>query len=200
LEIRAIGLEDLMAANREGALRDLWRTAGLSVLLAAAPLGAFAAGAVPVADGCADGVKSIAKASDAPPTEGTSVKSSAIHAKSPTALHLTPSQINQLLSPLPRQVLAKDLGTVDSVVVNELPAGEALPELVVEASNASQLPSASTDPPCGLTGMAWSLAHPFDAWREVAPLTAASHTDTCLRSEVVVDHVPEALASVRWFQ
>lgn len=129
---------------------------------------------------------------DGPQKKVESVTSTAVRAEPPSALNLTPPPINQWLLSAPLQVLVSD--------IRELPAAEAMPEIVVESSTTSPLSFGAPNPPCGIAGVAWSFAHPADAWRELAPRPTSTDTVTCLRSAAVVEHLPDALESVRWYQ
>ena len=76
----------------------------------------------------------------------------------------------------------------------------ALPEVVVEAKATTDLPSDSSAPPCGLAGLTESIAHPASAWRVIAPVSQGSDPNACLRAMAYLNRVPDALASVRWYQ
>jgi hypothetical protein len=76
----------------------------------------------------------------------------------------------------------------------------ALPEVVVEAKATTELLSDSSAPSCGLAGVAESIAHPASAWRVIAPLPQDSDPNSCLRAMAYLNRVPDALASVRWYQ
>jgi hypothetical protein len=80
------------------------------------------------------------------------------------------------------------------------PGEVALPEVVVEAKSTTGLPSDSSAPACGLAGLTESIAHPVVAWRVIAPVPQDSDPDACLRATAYLNRVPDALASVRWYQ
>jgi hypothetical protein len=109
-----------------------------------------------------------------------------------SALDLASPAIGELLLSAPLQVFVES--------GNEPPAAAAMPEIVVEASVSAPPPSPAPDTPCGLASIAWSLAHPADAWRALAPLPEFSDADACSTAAAVVEQVPEALAPVRWYQ
>lgn len=105
------------------------------------------------------------------------------------SLDLIPARTHQLLLATPFQVLVSD------EQLNATPT----PEITVLAPKVL-LPQPAADPPCGLAGIAWSVAHPAGIWREVAPLHAVSNTEACLTSAAAVEHLPDALAPVQWYQ
>jgi hypothetical protein len=75
----------------------------------------------------------------------------------------------------------------------------ALPEVVVEAKALTEQ-SDSGAPPCGLAALTESIAHPASAWRVIAPVSQDSDPNSCLRALAYLNRVPDALASVRWYQ
>jgi len=75
-----------------------------------------------------------------------------------------------------------------------------LPEVVVEAQATTELPSDSSAPSCGLAALTESISHPASAWRVIAPVPRDSDPNSCLRTMAYLNRVPDALASVRWYQ
>ena len=107
------------------------------------------------------------------------------------ALDLTAPRISELLIATPFQVF---------VHADELLGAESVPVIVVRDSHLVQSWSVATEPRCGLGGIAWTITHPANAWREVALLPAGSSAPACLRSAAAIEHIPAALAPVRWYQ
>jgi hypothetical protein len=116
-----------------------------------------------------------------------------------TALPIaTPDELPPaLIPPLTHQLL---LATPFQVLVSDEPlTADPTPVIAVQATKLA-LPPSAADISCGLAGIAQSIAHPADIWREVAPLHADSNTDACLKAAAAIEHLPEALAPVRWYQ
>jgi len=121
------------------------------------------------------------QASDAPPKKGETDKSAAsLGTTEKAALRSNPKQPASLRLDSPNEV--------------------ALPEVVVEARATTGLPSDSSAPSCGLAGLTESVAHPASAWRVIAPVPQDSDPNACLRAMAYLKRVPDALASVRWYQ
>jgi len=72
--------------------------------------------------------------------------------------------------------------------------------VVVEAKATTELPSDSSAPSCGLAALTESISHPASAWRVIAPVPQGSDPNACLRAMAYLKRVPDALASVRWYQ
>ena len=104
------------------------------------------------------------------------------------------------LAPIPPLTHKLLLATPFHVLVSdEQMNAEPTPVIEVQAAK-SVIPQSAPEISCGLAGAVQSIAHPAGIWRELAPLHADSNTDACLRSAAAIEHLPEALAHVQWYQ
>lgn len=59
------------------------------------------------------------------------------------------------------------------------PLDDELSEVSVVASSSVPAPDSPPSVPCGITGILWSVKHPANAWRLVAPMSVSSENHTC---------------------
>jgi hypothetical protein len=64
-------------------------------------------------------------------------------------------------------------------------ASDEASSIVVEGTATGKTQHDAPGVHCGLLGIGWSIGHPLDAWRLIAPVPEGTNTGACLMSDAV---------------